>query len=603
MEVRRHAREEIASFFVGEFRQVWAVDRETGRPHYLPEGGADEFRTVARDRWKCPFPDCEVPITTRGGSRRAHFVHLGQPGHETGGESEAHLAAKAMLADWARVLIPAGGQVRQEEPVRSDSLDVHRVADVMATWPDGLKMAFEVEYKAFTAAAWVTKQADYDRVGIGCVWLIGHTRVPPRQGFSPTGRGAWVHLSPLAQAITGSGRPLFVINPMTRQVGTVAANPNLSDRPRGDVGLLLVDDIDQCTLDPVRGLVTPTSARIEEAIANRTAQEARTVRRDTAAAAAQVRRRRAQTASAIAESETRWLATDLHATFLDRWGHVPDVLAERLPFDDALGTAPVWWHALVYETFVHGRRPFEDFTVEEVVRWLRRTGLPRSATDTQVLDAVGDFLGHLQANALLRTVTTPYGQVLSFKPTGFDADQVDAAKVARYEKHQATEAARRARQDGRRERAVRSERERAARGEAEASAARERREERDAVRRAAHERWVASAEHAEVLAVAGTIPGAITWSAVTVEEFAASSEAPARWHARLWLDHVVGRPADHRFTTGDAVATLLASPVPVTSDAEVLTAAVEGYLGHLCQRGALTEGEGGAFTVRATPSG
>lgn len=602
METRRHAREEIASFFVGEFRQVWAVDRETGRPHYLPEGGADEFRTVARERWKCPFPHCEVPITTRGGSRRAHFVHLGQPGHETGGESEAHLAAKAMLADWARTLIPSGGQVWQEEPVRSGPLDVHRVADVMATWPDGLKMAFEVEYKAFTGAGWVTKQADYDRVGIGSVWLVGHTRVPQRQGFSPAGRGAWVHLSPLAQAITGSGRHLFVVNPMTRQVGTVAADLSLSDRPRGDLGLLLVDDIDQCTLDPVRGLVTPTSARIEEAVDARTAEEARAARRAAAAAAAE-ERRRAQTAAAIVESETRWLATDLHATFLARWGHVPEVLTERLPFDDALGAAPVWWHTLVYETFVHGKRPFEDFTVEEVVCWLRRTGLPTSATDTQALDAVSDFLDHLRANALLRTVTTPYGRVLSFKPTGFDADQVDAAKVARHEKHRAAEVARRARQEARRERAERSERERAARGEAEAAAAQERREERDALRRAAHERWVASAEHAEVLAVAGTIPGALTWSAVTVEESAASSEAPARWHARLWLDHIVGRRAGHQFTVGDAVATLLASAVPVTGDVEVLTTAVEGYLRHLCQRGSLTEGAGGAFTVRASPSG
>ena len=511
METRRHAREEIASFFVGEFRQVWAVDRETGRPHYLPEGGADEFRTVARERWKCPFPDCEVPITTRGGSRRAHFVHLGQPGHETGGESEAHLAAKAMLADWARTLIPSGGQVRQEEPVRSGPLDVHRVADVMATWPDGLKMAFEVEYKAFTEAAWAAKQADYDRVGIGSVWLVGHTRVTPRQGFSPAGRGAWVHLSPLAQAITGSGRHLFVINPMTRQVGTVAANQDLSDRPRGDVGLLLVDDIDQCTLDPVRGLVTPTSARIDEAIAARTAEEARAARRAAATAAAE-ERRRARTAAAIFESETRWRASDLHATYRGRWGGVPEVLTERLPFDDALGAAPVWWHALVYETFVHGKRPFEDFTVKEVVRWLRRTGLPTSATDTQAFDAVSDFLDHLRANALLRTVTTPYGRVLSFKPTGFDANQVDAAKVARYEKHQAAEAARRAKEEVRRER---SERKRLSRGEAEAAAARERREERDALRRAAHERWVASAEHAEVLVAVGMIPGALTWSAVS----------------------------------------------------------------------------------------
>lgn len=79
---------------------------------------------------------------------------------------------------------------------------------------------------------------------------------------------------------------------------------------------------------------------------------------------------------------------------------------------------------------------------------------------------------------------------------------------------------------------------------------------------------------------------------MSIEESAASSETPARWHARLWLDHIDGRPVGHRFTTGDAVTSLLASTVPVTGDVEVLTSAVEEYLRHLCQRGLLAALDG-----------
>lgn len=91
----------IAEFLAVETRQVWALRCDTEEPVYLPVGAAKEMRAQARAELMCPYPGCVAEISTRGGSRPDGFFHLKAPGHDTGFESEAHLAGKAMVAAWA----------------------------------------------------------------------------------------------------------------------------------------------------------------------------------------------------------------------------------------------------------------------------------------------------------------------------------------------------------------------------------------------------------------------------------------------------------------------------------------------------------------------
>lgn len=98
----RHEESAIAEFIRDDYRQVWAVDRASGERRFLPDGQALAFKEVAKRDWCCPTPGCDVQITTVSGSaQRHHFRHLQTSPHVSDGESEAHLAAKAMIADWA----------------------------------------------------------------------------------------------------------------------------------------------------------------------------------------------------------------------------------------------------------------------------------------------------------------------------------------------------------------------------------------------------------------------------------------------------------------------------------------------------------------------
>src|SRR5690349_13565123 len=183
----RHERSAIEAFLDADFRQVWAVDRATGEPRFLTEGEAVTLRPIAKAEWRCPVPDCGVQITTVGGSsRRHHFRHNEPAPHASDGESEFHLGAKAMLAEWARARVPDGGSVREEHSVKHPETRQQRIADVMVTWPDGQLTAFEVEYKNYLPEDWAAKQANYDGhdpAPIPCVWVFGHTKVKrPRAG-------------------------------------------------------------------------------------------------------------------------------------------------------------------------------------------------------------------------------------------------------------------------------------------------------------------------------------------------------------------------------------------------------------------------------------
>ncbi|MGV8966577.1 MAG: competence protein CoiA family protein [Cellulomonas sp.] len=280
---RRHTIEEATEFGRGEVAQVLARDDRTGQLVFLERGAADAMRPVAIAHFSCPIPGCDAPrpLSTRGQSVRDHFFHRTPHSHPGGLESLNHFQAKHVLAGWAT---SAGLDVRVNEEEWSP--DIRRRADVMVTWPEGKQVAIEVEYKSYRAVDWKQKNSDYLSRGITPLWIFGHA---PSRYLRPDTRAAYARgpdappgyrLGQLTKAVIESGQPVLIINPVVRKVGTLylaatslehaQTQPRWWSRP-GVVGTpaapqpdlqssleLAVCDLDECTLDPERGMVTPT---------------------------------------------------------------------------------------------------------------------------------------------------------------------------------------------------------------------------------------------------------------------------------------------------------------------------------------------------------
>lgn len=64
----------------------------------------------------------------------------------------------------------------EELTVKDPAASRIRRPDVLAAWPDGRRVAFEVEYKAYTPTDWRAKQHDFEQMSppVVAVWLFGH---------------------------------------------------------------------------------------------------------------------------------------------------------------------------------------------------------------------------------------------------------------------------------------------------------------------------------------------------------------------------------------------------------------------------------------------
>ena len=416
----------ISDFLAVETRQVWALRRDTEEPVYLPVGAAKEMRAQARADLMCPYPGCDAEISTRGGSRRDGFFHLKAAGHDTGFESEAHLAGKAMLAAWAEGRKPDGAVVQVEASVKTNKSRSLRRPDVMVLGAHGGRVAYEVEYKNFAIDAWRAKQDEYEAEGIACAWLIGHSRLRLAQGYGARDTDAPVVLLPsLAAAIAADGVPLYAINPTTRQIGTLAAGAR-GDTPyrgQGTAAVLHVDALDDCRFDRRLGLHTPTMARLlvkEARLAEEEARHRAALEAHEAAVTAQ--RQRWQDA---------WESTLLYSQVVERCGGVvPEIFTVDLGRETGLAATPAHWRAVIYASLMDGRT--ETVRHEDFRRVLREAGIryepsgSRYTTDPAAV-AVGRWLGHLERQgvvALTRKRQYRRSSIVATHPNGYRLEDI-----------------------------------------------------------------------------------------------------------------------------------------------------------------------------------
>lgn len=420
-----------AVFLAGETRQVWALRRDTSAPVFLDVGEAAAMREFTKQHLRCLYPRCEATLSTRGGSKRDHFFHVGTVPHETGRETENHLAAKAMLAEWLRRQVPDGATVHEEQTVKNPKTSVHRRPDVLATGQTGRRVAFEVEYKSWPIVEWERKQEDLDSEGIVCLWLIGHTRVRP--GISEPVSSNLVRLPALAAEMARRGSPLLVVNPATREIGTLtdSRGDRLYDG-RGEIAWLQVDALDDCRFSPTLGIRTPAMLVIEAADRRRTEIDA------------QRQEQREQWAAA-------WQTSSVRAAFARRWDLVPEDLAagaeeiwrEAVP---AIAACPKHWASAIYEDLIRDRR--EPFRMDQVLATLAGHGLAYDRA--QAGPALHGLFRHLRSVGLItiRDRKKRYAILprFEFTPTGRTFEDIEDHRERVRQVQNATEASRAARE-------------------------------------------------------------------------------------------------------------------------------------------------------------
>ena len=351
-------------FLSGETRQVWALRRDNGEPVYLPEGQADAMREMTKRDLRCPYPGCDAQISTRGGSRRAHFFHVSKVEHHGGRESEFHLAAKAMLAQWLRSAAPEGATVREEQTIKDPAISLHRRPDVLVTGQSGSQVAYEVEYKAWSVDGWRLKQTDLDRAGPGgsplpTLWLFGHTRLR----LQAEGGDDAVSVPELLMTVAAT-HPVLVINPATKEIGTLVKRSGAPYRGNVLYAHLKVDPLDACRFDRHLGLVTPSLQRaldVEPVVAAHEAEmEAKRAALKVTAAKEPARHR--------APTERDWARSPLRKRLIEDYGEVPTVFDEH---ERRWGrpAEPAHWHAVIhYELVVTGER----FSLDDIYDTLAR---------------------------------------------------------------------------------------------------------------------------------------------------------------------------------------------------------------------------------------
>lgn len=119
---------------------------------------------------------CDEPMIPRVGMVISpHFAH--RPRTECSKlyvshpESPEHLLGKSQIADFAREeWAGTGVRVELEVPIP----EVRRIADVMAIWPDGRRIAYECQLAAITTRELAERTEDYLYAGVEVIWWLGN---------------------------------------------------------------------------------------------------------------------------------------------------------------------------------------------------------------------------------------------------------------------------------------------------------------------------------------------------------------------------------------------------------------------------------------------
>jgi competence CoiA-like predicted nuclease len=116
---------------------------------------------------------CEERMIVRHGLIfRPHFAHMRAcpVAYESHPESPEHLLGKAHMSAWLRQQPDfVGASVDLEVPIHARK----RIADILVTFPQGHKLAVEIQLASITTEALHHRTEDYLNDGIDVVWVFG----------------------------------------------------------------------------------------------------------------------------------------------------------------------------------------------------------------------------------------------------------------------------------------------------------------------------------------------------------------------------------------------------------------------------------------------
>ena len=379
---------------------------------YLEDNTADQLREFTRTELLCPVPSCPAPAIDAV-HRKLHrdgFRH--RSGAEHGSESLFHLEGKGRIARWLRSTYPYAN-VAEEQPTTADR---ERVADVMATFPDGQRVAFEVQYATLTVDEWRTRHESYRAQGIIDVWLFGHHG---RQ--FKTGKTAGdVTLNAVHRELVAGGGTLLWFNPFENLIGSAATTAYFNGRIQhvfsyDRSGSFTVEPLDTFTLTQ-HGLTNSRLDQLRVASHGHLYAMAELARKTSAREAQETRgaAERAQQAEARREAAERqaavlaarrdelraaWFASSEGQAALGRFDGVwPAWLAT--PVRAATAVPAEVWQWFLYSTFVKPKRPS---------LWVRR-----DIAAQNLLDEFGDLI-ELTRDQVAASLVTPFFDGLTFE--------------------------------------------------------------------------------------------------------------------------------------------------------------------------------------------
>lgn len=302
--MRKHSPDEVERFFAPfvESSSTWARYRaepnaEGALVHMAP-GEGERFRYDTKSgRYRCVLPTCDGLFWVSAGEKNAHhWRHRSTPSVEHSPETLWHIAAKAVLVEFARTQRPDA--VIQHDDKFTPSKNK---PDVWVQWParaDGATVtaagdvAFEAQHSAISTPGLKLRNARYEIDSIVPVWLFSHLTAPTIDiGLRD---GAQIRLHE-AHRVAAETAPLHWLNPDERTVATAYVRKAIRpDVHRGevwhddelepitytrpverldDVVSVGIDSLDDCTLEST-GLHTPTDRWIESQAALAAAEEA-----------------------------------------------------------------------------------------------------------------------------------------------------------------------------------------------------------------------------------------------------------------------------------------------------------------------------------------
>lgn len=123
---------------------------------------------------------CEEPMIVKAGLIVApHFAHYQacESDYITAPESAEHRQAKRQLVCKLRELFAeyTNAEIELEVPIP----EIRRVADVLATFPMGWRVAHEIQLASITTENLKDRTNDYSRAGIDVTWWLGQNANTP----------------------------------------------------------------------------------------------------------------------------------------------------------------------------------------------------------------------------------------------------------------------------------------------------------------------------------------------------------------------------------------------------------------------------------------